>query len=372
MDFLKLAQPGIAGLSPYQPGKPIEALERELGITGIVKLASNENPLGASPKVADALARQLDQMARYPDGSAFLLKNRLQQLTGFAPDRITIGNGSNDVLELLGRLFLGAGTEALVSQHAFVVYPQVILASGARLVEIPASDYGHDLEASLAAINDRTRMVFIANPNNPTGAWVAERDLLAFLDEVPESVIVVLDEAYFEYARGRAGYPDGLKLLDRYPNLAVTRTLSKAYGLAGLRLGYAITNPVIADLLNRIRQPFNVNAMSLAAALIALDDQAHVAASVRLNDEGMVWLERELAALGLATLPSAGNFLAVDFSDIGRDALPIYEALLRRGVIVRPIGVYGLPNHLRVTIGTQEENALFVKALAEALQEVGA
>ena len=224
----------------------------------------------------------------------------------------------------------------------------------------------------MAAINDRTRMVFIANPNNPTGAWVAERDLLAFLDEVPESVIVVLDEAYFEYARSRVGYPDGLKLLDRYPNLAVTRTLSKAYGLAGLRLGYAITNPVIADLLNRIRQPFNVNAMSLAAALIALDDQAHVAASVRLNDEGMVWLERELAALGLATLPSAGNFLAVDFSDIGRDALPIYEALLRRGVIVRPIGVYGLPNHLRVTIGTQEENALFVKALAEALQEVGA
>lgn len=365
MDFLKLANPGLADLTPYQPGKPIEELERELGLANIVKLASNENPLGPSPRVIAELARQAGQdLGRYPDGSAFLLKNRLHDLTGFAPERITIGNGSNDLLELLAKVFLGPGTEAIVSEHAFVVYPQVVQASGARLVEVPAVNYGQDLQACLAAVNDKTRLVFIANPNNPTGTWVGRDELLAFLDQLPETVMVVLDEAYFEYARDRLDYPDGLTLIDQHQNLVVTRTLSKAYGLASLRLGYAVTHAVIADLMNRIRQPFNVNSLALAAGLVALDDQAHVKASVQMNNEGKAWLEGELAALGVASLPSVANFITIDLC---QDAMPTYEALLQQGVIVRPIGVYGMPNHLRVTIGTPDENALFIQALSRIL-----
>ncbi len=363
-DFLKLAQPGITELSPYQPGKPTEELERELGITNIVKLASNENPLGPSPKIADELNRQIAELARYPDGSAYLLKNKLEAMTGVSPDRITVGNGSNDVLELVGRVFLGEGTESIISEHAFVVYPLVTKSVGAGLKVIPAKNHGQDLEATLAAITDQTRMIFIANPNNPTGTWITEDTLTAFLDQVRDDVIVILDEAYFEYAAGIEGYPNGLTLVDRYPNLVVTRTLSKAYGLAGLRIGYSVSNPDIADLMNRVRQPFNVNSMSLAAALIALDDQEHVDRSVAINAEGMKFLEDALSQLGLGAIPSAGNFLTVDF---GRDAMPIYDALLHEGVIVRPIGVYGLPNHLRVTIGTPDENARFIDALQKVL-----
>lgn len=362
-DFMKLAQPGITELSPYQPGKPIEELERELGLTDIVKLASNENPLGPSPKVVSDAARHLEELARYPDGSAYLLKAKLQKRLGIDASRITVGNGSNDVLELMARVFLGAGLESLVSEHSFVVYPLVTKSLGASLKVVPARDYTQDLEATLAAISDKTRMIFIANPNNPTGTWVDRPSLTKFLDGVPGDVLVVLDEAYFEYV-DEAEYPNGLTMVDRYPNLIVSRTFSKAYGLAGLRIGYAVSHPDIADLMNRVRQPFNVNSMSLAGALVALDDQDHLERSVQINRDGMKMLTEACQQMGLDYIPSVGNFLTIDF---GRDAMPIYEALLHEGVIVRPIGVYGLPNHLRVTIGLPEENARFVDALQKVL-----
>jgi histidinol-phosphate aminotransferase len=250
-----------------------------------------------------------------------------------------------------------------VSQHSFVVYPLVTRAIGADLTVIPARDYGQDLEATMAAINERTRLVFIANPNNPTGTWVREPDLIAFLDQVPQHVLVVLDEAYYEYVEEK-DYPDGIDLVSRYPNLIVTRTFSKAYGLAALRVGYSVSHPDIANLMNRVRQPFNVNAMSLVAAVTALDAQEHVDESVRVNRTGMALLTAACGELGIGYIPSVGNFLTID---LGRDATPIYEGLLRQGVIVRPIGVYGMPNHLRVTIGLPEENARFIDALKTVL-----
>ena len=363
VDFLKLAQPGITELSPYQPGKPVEELERELGIADIIKLASNENPLGPSPVVTASIAGQLAELARYPDGSAYQLKDKLQARFGIVPAMVTVGNGSNDVLELVARVFLGPGLESIVSEHSFVVYPLVTKSLGAKLTVIPAIDFGQDLEATLAAISDQTRIVFIANPNNPTGTWVNKQSLLSFLDAVPEEVLVVLDEAYAEYV-SEPDYPNGLELVGNYPNLIVTRTFSKAYGLAGLRIGYAVSHPDIADLMNRVRQPFNVNAMSLAAALVALDDEAHLQESIRINNEGMKMLTDACDQLGLGYIPSVGNFLTID---CGRDAMPVYEGLLRAGVIVRPIGVYGMPNHLRVTIGLPEENMRFIDSLREAL-----
>lgn len=358
-DFFKLAQPGITELSPYQPGKPIEELERELGLSDIVKLASNENPLGPSKTVTDGISDQLTELARYPDGSAYLLKNKLHEKLGIDPARITVGNGSNDVLELVARVFLAPGLEAIVSEHSFVVYPLATKSLGADLTVIPAKDFGQNLVATSGAIHENTRVVFIANPNNPTGTWIDRDTLTAFLDRVPSETLVVLDEAYAEYVE-EPDYPNGLELVDQYDNLVVTRTFSKAYGLAGLRIGYSVSHPDIADLMNRVRQPFNVNLMSLAAARIALDDDEYLSQSVRLNAEGMKQIMDACSQMGLEYIPSVGNFLTIDF---GRDAMPIYDALLHQGVIVRPIGVYGLPNHLRVTIGLPEENARFIDAL---------
>jgi histidinol-phosphate aminotransferase len=363
VDFLKLAQPGINQLSPYQPGKPVEELERELGIADIIKLASNENPLGPSRVVTESISGQFAKLARYPDGSAYQLKNKLQTKLGIDPAMVTVGNGSNDVLELVARVFLGPGLESIVAEHSFVVYPLVTKSLGAELTVIPAIDFGQDLRATLAAISEGTRVVFIANPNNPTGTWVDKQSLLSFLDAVPEKVLVVLDEAYAEYV-AEPNYPNGLELVGDYPNLIVTRTFSKAYGLAGLRIGYSVSHPDIADLMNRVRQPFNVNAMSLSAALIALDDDAYLKESIRVNNEGMQMLTEACGQLGLGFIPSVGNFLTID---LGFDAMPIYDGLLRQGVIVRPIAVYGMPNHLRVTVGLPAENKRFVESLKKLL-----
>lgn len=362
--FIDLALPGVRELEPYQPGKPIEELERELGLTDVIKLASNENPQGPSESVRESLLTVIPELSRYPDGSAYNLKRALSAHLGLAPDRITVGNGSNDVLELLARVFLSPGDEAVVSRHAFVVYPLVIKASGARQVIVPAREWGHDLEAMAAAISARTRMVFIANPNNPTGTWVRKSELVSFLERVRDDVLVVLDEAYSEYVE-EPEYPNGVELLSRYPNLVVTRTFSKVYGLASLRVGYGLSHPDIADLMNRIRQPFNVNAMSLAAACAALEDQAYVKRSIALNREGLEQLARGLTQLELDYIPSVGNFITFD---VARDAGPVYDSLLREGVIVRPIGVYEMPHHLRVTTGLPEENARFLDALARVLQ----
>lgn len=362
-DFFKLASSGILGLQPYQPGKPIEELQRELGLTDVIKLASNENPLGPSPKVQAAILEAATTLGRYPDGSAFHLKQALARHLGVAVNTLTIGNGSNDVLELLARVFLNPSNEAIVSEHSFVVYPLAAKALGAGLRVVAARDFGQDLEATLNSISPRTRMVFIANPNNPTGTWVNRQTLETFLDQVREDIIVVLDEAYFEYV-AEPDYPNGVELAARYPNLVVTRTFSKAYGLAALRIGYSVSHPDIADMMNRVRQPFNVNSMSLAASVVALEDQDHVHKAVTLNRSGLEMLTAACDRLGLGYIPSVGNFLTIDF---GRDALPIYEALLQEGVIVRPIGVYGLPNHLRVTVGLPEENTRFVTSLEKVL-----
>ena len=361
--FLDLASQGIRGLQPYQPGKPVEELERELGLTDIIKLASNENPLGPSESVQKALSAALTEVARYPDGSAFELKKALAVKLAVAEASLTVGNGSNDVLELLARVYLRPGTEVLVSEHSFVVYPLLAISLGADLKVIPAKNFGQDLEATLSAVTDKTRMVFIANPNNPTGTWLTEQTIRSFMDQVSDDIIVVLDEAYFDYVE-EDDYPDGIQLFREYPNLVVTRTFSKAYGLAALRIGYSVSHPDMADMMNRVRQPFNVNSLSLVAALEALNDTVYIDKVVELNRDGLLYLESECAALGLGYIPSVGNFLTIDF---GRDAMPIYEALLREGVIVRPIGVYGLPNHLRVTVGLKSENERLVLSLKKVL-----
>ena len=366
-DFLSLALPGVQKLSPYVPGKPVEELAREFGLdpASIVKLASNENPLGPAPSVLQAVQRALPELTRYPDGNGFTLKQALSERFGFELSRITLGNGSNDVLELIGRAFAMPGVEVVLSQHAFAVYPIVTQAVGATAVQVPARNWGHDLPAMAAAITPATRLVFIANPNNPTGTWFERAEFEAFMASVPEHVLVVLDEAYTEYVEPGEAL-NGFDYIERYPNLIVCRTLSKAYGLAALRVGYCISHPQVADVLNRVRQPFNVNSLALAAAVAALADESYLAESRQLNRDGMRQLEQGLNELGLQWIPSRGNFIAVD---LGRDAGPVYQGLLRAGVIVRPVAGYEMPNHLRVSIGLREENQRFLEALAGVLAQ---
>ncbi len=362
-DFLALATPGVQGLHPYEAGKPVEELERELGISNIVKLASNENPLGPSDRAMAAVQTALAESARYPDSNGFGLKRALQRYYGLTADQLTLGNGSNDVLELIARAFLNPGDEVVFSEYAFAVYPIVTQACSATAVVTPARDYGHNLQAMAEAITERTRLLFIANPNNPTGTALMRDELVAFLDAVPERVIVVLDEAYTEYVQ-LADFPDGLELLPHYPNLIVTRTFSKAWGLAGLRVGFAAATPAITDLLNRVRQPFNVSHLALAAAEAVLADSDYLQRSVELNRAGMLQLEEGLKLQGLGFIPSCGNFITVD---VARPAQPVFEALLREGVIVRPLGPYRMPQHLRISIGLPEENDRFLRALRQVL-----
>lgn len=355
----------IRAIAPYQPGMPITELAREMGqeADDIVKLASNENPLGASPRARAAIERALADVHLYPDGSGYALKTALARRLGVEREQIVLGNGSNDVLELCARLFLGAHTSAVYAQHAFAVYPLATRACAAVGVEVPARAYGHDLEAMAAAIRDDTRLVFIANPNNPTGTLLESAALHAFLQKVPADVAIVLDEAYREYLDEPLRAPS-LEWLAEFPNLIVTRTFSKAYGLAGLRVGYALARPEVADLLERLRQPFNVNALALAAAEAALDDEDFLAESKRLNDAGLKQLTAGFRRLGLEYIPSWGNFVCVRVGETAR----VYQGLLRRGIIVRPVGNYGLPEHLRVSVGTEAQNARLLATLTEVVQ----
>ena len=370
-DFLSLAAPGVRTLQPYQPGKPESELRREYGLSDIVKLASNENPLGPSPRALAAVREALSELARYPDGNGFELKTALSVKLGLSMAMLTLGNGSNDVLELVARAFLTPEREAVFSEHAFAVYPIVTQAIGAtaRVAKAHPPDhampYGHDPAAMRALINDRTGVVFVANPNNPTGTWLKTAELEAFLAAVPERVIVVVDEAYGEYVEVEADCPNALRWLDRFPNLIVTRTFSKAYGLAGLRVGYAVSHPQVADLLNRVREPFNVNSLALAAAAAALDDVGHLERSRAVNRAGMRQLQEACRRLGLNWLPSVGNFLCVD---VGRPGRELFLELLERGVIARPVDNYGLPRFLRITIGTARENARLIDALSDVLE----
>lgn len=370
VNYQSLALAGVQALSPYQPGKPIEELERELGITNILKLASNENPLGASPKALAALAEPLKALELYPDGSGYLLKDAIAKKLGLLSPQITLGNGSNDVLELIARAFLTQGRSAVFSEFAFAVYPIVIQATGADLCMAKANPpehaempYGHNLANLLAKITNTTQLIFIANPNNPTGTWLAKAELLNFLQQVPKQIIVVIDEAYTEYVQD-PDFPNALAWLDQFPNLIVTRTFSKIYGLAGLRVGYAASSPAIADILNRVRQPFNVNALALAAATAAFEDDEFLQKSVAVNKAGLKQWFAACAANQWEYMPTVGNFITVN---VKRLAAPIYDALLREGVIVRPIGGYGLPQHLRITIGTEPENQRCIEALQKVL-----
>jgi len=361
-----LAPAYIRSIAPYQPGKPIAELARELGIhpDKIIKLASNENPLGVSPLAMRAIQAAIADLARYPDGNGFELKQALCKRYGVEMAQIVLGNGSNDVLNAAARAFLTPSSEAVYSQHAFAIYALEIQYTGAAGVEAPAREFAHDLTAMLAAVTARTRMIFIANPNNPTGTLAGAAELHGFLRKVPPQIIVVLDEAYNEYIPD-ALKSDSLAWLAEFPNLIVTRTFSKAYGLAGLRVGYAFAHPDVADLMNRVRQPFNVNSISLAAAAAGLDDREFVRRSFELNQAGMRQLTAGLTRLGIDYIPSAGNFVSINV----KDGAAVFRRLLKRGVIVRPIGAYGMPAYLRVSIGLESENQRFLDALAQSLAE---
>ena len=369
--FLANALAGVRKLAPYEPGMPLDELQRRLGVKDAIKLASNENPLGISPKVRAALesAAHRDNLALYPDGAGFRLKKKLAELHGIGQERITLGNGSNDILEFIARVFLGPGRAALFSRHAFAVYPIATQAQSAEAIVAPAlpadsaMPYGHDLAAFERCLRPDVSVIFIANPNNPTGTWLQPEALEAFIRKVPPRVIVVLDEAYWHYQAPELR-PDVRAWLDRYPNLVVARTFSKIYGLASLRVGYALSHASVADLMNRVRQPFNNNSLALLAGEVALDDDEFVRRSVELNTAQRERLARELKARKLTVLPSQANFLAVGF---GRDAKPVHQGLLERGVIVRPMASYDLPQFLRVTVGTEAENTRFLKALEDVL-----
>lgn len=368
-DLFSLATKGVQSLSPYQAGKPIDELKREYGVTDVIKLASNENPLGPSPKVISAITNELTELSRYPDGNGFDLKAVLAKKYSVAVNQITLGNGSNDILEILTRAFVTPEHEIIFSQHAFVVYPIVTQAVGAKAVVVPAKNWGHDLGAMQKAITDKTRVIFIANPNNPTGTWLDKKELASFLHAVPESVLVVLDEAYFEFANSdnnAKGYPDGVELTKQFPNLIVTRTFSKAYGLAGLRVGYSISDPQVADALNRVRQPFNVNSLALKAAEIAIGDSDYLEEGLKLNADGMSYLISAFEEMSLSYIPSVGNFICVN---VGDNAMKVYDDLLYEGVIVRPVANYEMPEYLRITIGTETENERFITALKKVLKK---
>ena len=362
MDICEITPSHIRTISPYAPGKPISELERELGLKDIVKLASNENPLGTSPKALKAAQDALMDASRYPDGNGFELKAAISDRYGVQVESIVLGNGSNDLLELAARAFLEPGLSAVYSKHAFAVYALAVLAVGAQGIETEAKHWGHDLDLMLDNVAKDTRVVFIANPNNPTGTLLSKAEIESFLKRLPSSVVVVLDEAYNEYL------PEGMdtesvKWLSQFPNLIITRTFSKAYGLAGLRVGFALANPELADMMNRVRQPFNVNSIAQAASIAALTDTAFLEQSREVNFSGMEQIIEGLNRLGLEHIPSFGNFLTFHVGNAGE----IYQKLLRLGVIVRPIAGYAMPEHLRVSIGLEHENEKFLKALERAI-----
>lgn len=359
-----LAPDYIRAIAPYQGGKPITELAREMGLQpeNIIKLASNENPLGISPKAEFAIQEALLDIARYPDGNSFALRDAVSKKFNVAPEQIVFGNGSNDILELAARAFLMAGSETIYSQHAFAVYPLVTQATGATGVVVPAKDFGHDLRGMLTAVTAKTRMIFVANPNNPTGTLLGKEELLAFLGQVPKNVLVVLDEAYDEYL-SVAHKSEAINWLNEFENLIISRTFSKAYGLAGLRVGFGLMHADVADMMNRVRQPFNVNSVAQAAAVASLADEDFVARSYALNQAGMAQLTQGLQKLNLEYIPSFANFVSFKVAN----AATVNQKLLQNGVIVRPIANYEMPDYLRVSIGLFSENARFLEVLEQIL-----
>jgi len=360
IDFVELANTGVQQLHPYQAGKSIGELQRELGVENIIKLASNENPLGASPLAIEAAQKALHEPARYPDPAGYELKQALAEYLTIEADHITLGNGSDSLFTLLLNAFGGPGKNIVISEYGFAGYAIAAKTTQTDVITAPAKDWGCDLTAMANAITPETSLVFMANPNNPTGTWVNENELITFLEQIPERVIVVMDEAYFEFMQ-QSDYPDTIKLQSQYPQLVTTRTFSKAYGLAGLRVGYAIANPSITEILNRIRLPFNVSSPAQAAAVAALKDQAHIERSIQSNEQNKQFLMPAFTDLGFNHLPVTSNFITVD---LGVDATPVYQDLLKQGIIVRPIANFGMPNHLRISIGLDTENQRLLKAFS--------
>ncbi|MDN3399230.1 histidinol-phosphate transaminase [Psychrobacter sp. APC 3426] len=363
------AYDSILELAPYQTGKPVEELTREYGVSDVVKLASNENPIGCSPQVTLAITEQLGQLARYPDGNGYYLKQALADFNSVDVEQITLGNGSNDLLDILARGFVSCDDAIVYSEYAFVVYSMLAKIQGATGVEVPAQRFGHDLKAMSKAVTDNpnTKIVFIANPNNPTGTQLGHKELREFVASVPSSVLVVLDEAYIEYSPES----NNRALLNEFDNVVIVRTFSKAYGLAGLRVGYALSSIPVAALLNRIRQPFNVSRVALAAAAAALNDQDFIEKVRLTNNEQMRWLEKQFDALGLGFIKSHANFIMVEI-EVEMEAITaasIHQALLEQGVIVRPLAAYGLPNWLRITVGLAEDNLRLIDTLHSILTE---
>jgi len=356
----KLTSDEIRAITPYAPGKPVCELERELGITGSVKLASNENPLGPSPRAVEAVKAALGGLNRYPDGAGFRLKSALSARYNVPMDGIILGNGSNELIEIIVRTFLLHGEESVMAEPSFVVYRMATQAAGCKSVSVPLKDGRHDLDAMAERINDKTKLIFIANPNNPTGTMNTASEMDRLMAKTPEDVIVVVDEAYFEYVTA-TDYPDTLKYVKDGRRVIVLRTFSKAYGLAGLRIGYGLCTPELVDLMNRVRQPFNTNALAQEAAIAALSDPVHVEATLQVNEAGKNYLYSELDRLGVEYLPTQANFI---WMEMNQDARGLYEKLLRRGVIVRPMG----PTQIRTTIGLPDENERFVMALTEAMK----
>ncbi|MES2546454.1 MAG: histidinol-phosphate transaminase [Pseudomonadota bacterium] len=366
MNINELAPDYVRAIAPYQGGKPISELAREMGLNeaDIVKLASNENPLGISPKAQMAIEDAILDIARYPDGNSFALRQAVAQKFNVTHQQIVFGNGSNDILDLAARAFLHAGCEAIYSQHAFAVYPLVTQAVGATGVVVAAKGYAHDLDAFLKAITPKTRLIFIANPNNPTGTLLAKDALKAFLQQVSKNVLVVLDEAYDEYLSAK-DKSEAITWLSEFDNLIISRTFSKAYGLAGLRIGFGLMHANVADMLNRVRQPFNVNNVAQAAAIASLADDDFVERSYALNQAGMAQIAQGLTALGLSYIPSFANFISFKIAD----AAAVNQQLLKNGVIVRPIANYDMPDYLRVSIGLFSENARFLEVLQKIIKK---
>ncbi len=358
-----LLNPEVINIKPYSPGKPISELTRELGLSNIIKLASNENPLGPGPKAIQAMNTELGEVARYPVGDAFELRHKLAQHLEVDPEQITFGNGSNEVLTLIAKAFLNPDVEVIFSQYAFIVYKIVSQLTGAKLIETPAKNWCHDLEAMQDAITSKTRLIFIANPNNPTGTLVESKQLKQFIENIPDNIVVVIDEAYHEYVQ-HPEYQSALNWMTEHPNLIITRTFSKVYGLAGLRIGYSISQPEIAKVLNTIREPFNTNRLAQAAALASIDDKDHIAKSIEINNQGMQQLQHGFDALGIEYIPSQANFITIN---VTQPAVEIYEQLLQQGIIVRPLNGYDMPNSLRITVGLPEENEALLNAIKQVL-----
>jgi histidinol-phosphate aminotransferase len=358
-----LANEHILGIAPYEPGKPVEELERELGIHDAIKLASNENPLSPSDRVQKAITDALATLNRYPDGSGYYLRHALARKHNVTAEQVVLGNGSNELIELLVRTFLRPGDEAVVPHPSFLVYPMIVQAAGGIRVMVMLKDYRIDLEAMARAITPMTKIVFIANPNNPSATIVTEDEVAHFMSRIPERTIVVFDEAYLEFAQG-PDFPDTLAYIAQGRKVVVLRTFSKAASLAGLRVGYGVTDVDAIALMNRIRQPFNVNALAQVAALAALDDESHTLECVRMIEAGRHYLYDEFNTLGVKYVPSRANFILVD---VGRSASDIYQRLLKDGVIVRPLTPFGMESALRVTVGTPQENRRLIKALRKVL-----